>query len=216
MTAPKLGVIAGGAAKDWRATGFGDRLLELMGRMAHVEKGGENKALGYKFLQEAEIKRLFNRNCRELGIVVAEVTMAPLSTSTPNAAVVRCSLKLVDAWVKEATPGLIAVMWEGVGGDIDKTGKAVMKAGTAAWKYAVTNGAIVSTGDDPEANEEAEAVTVERAIAATTTVSALNLVKPDVSALKGTRFFEELVVTFKAKMEALQGAGSEATMKEGA
>lgn len=211
MSTPLTKIDGGKASPNWHAETFPKRILELYRRMGYMQKGGHNKAMSYNFLQEAEVKRRLNEDFRDLGIVIVQVRMRPLAGSTPAAAVVRCRLVVSDAWVSDQSKGLVNVVWEGVGGDQDKTGKAVMKACAAAFKYAVTSGCMVSTGDDPESNEEAEESAIEdlrQRIDSAETPNALNLLKPEVSDWKKHPEFEDLKAAFRARMEALQGGAS--------
>lgn len=209
MTA--LTVVGGAARPDWKTKTFPERLLELYSRMSYMQKAGKNEAMRYKFLQEAAVKRALNDACRDLGIIVANVMTTVLPGSTPQAAVVSCVIRLVDAGIHEDSKTLTVVEWGGVGCDQDKTGKAVMKAEAAAYKYAVTQGCMVSTGDDPESNEDADGQAYDDLVTRITqadTTAALIALKVEVGEWRKHEGFDALKDAYQARMKTLQGGGS--------
>jgi hypothetical protein len=211
-----LTAIEGGkAGRDWRTAPFGERILELYARVHYMQKGGTNKHFKYKFLQESELKDRLNEAMRDLFIIIGKLEVTPIGVVTPQSAVVSVSLVLMDVNAKDTDTALHGVVLQGIGGGVDSSDKAPMKAVVAAMKYALMNGLAIKTGDDPEASDsEGAAYEQLRAnIEDAATTSALNLLNPDVSRWKDSpREFGQLKDAFKARLQTLQGGGSE--MKE--
>jgi hypothetical protein len=185
---------------------FQQKLLALYERFAYVQKTGKNEHFRYRFMQESVMKRKLNEACRELGLVIGETKVDPIGECTGKAAVVKFTMVLADA--AEPAPGATVpcVKLEGIGGGMDTGDKAPMKAVVSAMKYAIANGLMVETGDDPEEDASTDAAAIEAVrarIANAPDRAALEFVKVDLAALKGCDAHEELKAAFKARAKEL-------------
>ncbi len=134
------------------ARGLGERLAAVAGRLTYLSKDKRNDHHKYSYVSEAKVKAEMRAAFAAEGLVLYGVRASALHGSTPTAAVVEVILEVGMA----DDPRGFRSEFAGVGGDHDKSGKAVMKAMAAAIKYALTTGFLVPTGDDPEANREAD------------------------------------------------------------
>lgn len=136
---------------------LGAALLKLAGMVGWLVKDGRNDHHGYPYVSEANVKATLRKPMAECGLVLAGVHVQASDNSTPTAAVVHVELRV--ALADDLSAG---VVFQGVGGDQDKSGKAVMKATAAAIKYALTTMVLAPTGDDPEADVEADRMGAEQ------------------------------------------------------
>lgn len=123
-----------------------EKLLRAAARLEYLSKDGRNDFQNYKYVSEAKVKAAVRAALAAEGLIVRGVTMGVMTNSTPLSAVVTVCVTISD--------GSQSVSFDGVGGDSDKSGKAVMKATAAAVKYALTTGFLIATGDDPEASKD--------------------------------------------------------------
>lgn len=132
---------------------LGERVAAAAARLSHLSKDGYNDHHKYKYVSEAAVKRAVRDALAAEGLFIQQVDVSASDNTTPTAAVVLVQLSVACV----ATPAQ-AYTFEGIGGDQDKSGKAVMKATAAAIKYALTTAFLIPTGDDPEANKEADEI----------------------------------------------------------
>lgn len=119
-----------------------DKLAEVMSEVGYVQKDAENAFHHYKYASAEAVLKKVNAALSSRGIAVS--TQAELLHYEEGHAVVRLSLTFTD--------GDESLTAQGLGEGSDKGDKAVMKANTAALKYAVANAFMISWGDDPEAD----------------------------------------------------------------
>lgn len=184
------------AGEDLSKVPFGKRVGRVMRAMAHLEKDGRNAAQNYDFLSEANVKAHFNRALCDNDLFVAGVDVAVVEVNNhvdegkagrTQTVVTRVQVVVADVHSDKV------VSWVGLGSGSDRGDKAAMKANTAAYKYAVTNGCVVSTGDDPEDDPSADlqsAGAVVTAVKNAKTSSQLDKLKQAVVALRGTDEYE--------------------------
>jgi hypothetical protein len=131
------------------------RLAAVAADVPYLRKDATNAHFQYSYVSEAKVKADLRASLARNGLVLVgcEARVQPGSTAT-NAAV-EASLEIA------CVEGGPSVRFGGAGGDADKGGKAVMKALAAAIKYALTTGFLIPTGDDPEANREADELAAE-------------------------------------------------------
>lgn len=137
---------------------FAEKLRRAAAALSFLTKDGHNDHHDYDYASEASVKRRVRATLAEHGLLVMRVECETQPGSTPTAAVVHTRVYIGDA-------DNLNVQWvdfAGVGGDQDKSGKAVMKAEAAAYKYALVQGFMIPTGDDPEGNPEADAMGAAR------------------------------------------------------
>jgi hypothetical protein len=135
------------------------KLSEVMGEMAHVKKEGFNKAQNYKFVRETDVAEKASEllSARHIWIhqTVLEESMEPLYTTASGAQMwltkIKIAFKFFDGDTGEETDPQV---FAGYGADTGD--KGVYKAMTGAEKYFLLKSFLVSTGDDPEADEKVD------------------------------------------------------------
>lgn len=129
------------------------KMVEVMKECAHVLKNGTNNFHGYKYATSADVLEKVNTALVKNGIssmaVPELVNCVDVTNSKGNKehlATVKITIILTDSTSGET------VTIVGLGSGQDAGDKAVMKAQTAAIKYAYLLSLNISTGDDPEAD----------------------------------------------------------------
>ena len=112
---------------------------------------GKNDFSNYKYTSAAQIVEAVRKPLCEAGLSVAAQSRVENSEWTPKGShlvIVSVTLCITDSESNESR------VWSGVGSGADKGDKAVMKATTAALKYALATSLLLSWGvtDDPEAD----------------------------------------------------------------
>ena len=135
--------------------------LNVMEECARINKDGYNSFQRYKYASAAGVMEAINPALVKNGIAstaevelleMREVTLVQETrTKTERLATVKVTVTLHDTDSDE----IITI--SGIGGGQDAGDKAVMKAQTAAIKYAFMMALEISTGDDPEKNINTEA-----------------------------------------------------------
>lgn len=122
-----------------------------------VPKDGENKSQGYSFASAANVKSRVGPALSEVGVAVSsrfevlKIDDVPTrSGSSQQRVMLRVALTFVDSESGES------LTVEGAGSGMDSGDKAVMKAYTAAEKYAYVSAFVLALGEDPE-NDDADA-----------------------------------------------------------
>lgn len=115
-------------------------LAEVMAKVGYVQKEGKNDFHKYKYARAEDVFRKVNTELAARGICIS--SNVHLERYEENHAVVKLTLAfhLADEHI----------VVQGLGEGSDKGDKAVMKASTAALKYALASAFIISWGDDPE------------------------------------------------------------------
>jgi hypothetical protein len=135
------------------------KLAEVMGLMAHIEKGGWNSNQKYRFVRESDVAEKASQLLAERNIFilqsVQEVKMEPLYESrggmTMFLTTVKMGFQFVDGDSSSKTD--ILYFW---GTGADNGDKGIYKAMTGAEKYFLMKTFLISTGDDPEADESTD------------------------------------------------------------
>lgn len=135
------------------------KLAEVMGEMAHVPKEGFNAAQKYKFVRETDVAERASSLLAERKVwihqTVADHTITELyrtaSGNTMWLSTVAMDFQFIDGDTGETTPPQ-----RFVGAGADTGDKGVYKAMTGAEKYFLMKTFLVSTGDDPEADEKVD------------------------------------------------------------
>ena len=135
--------------------------LNVMEECARINKDGYNSFQRYKYASAAGVMEAINPALVKNGIAstaevelleMREVTLVQETrTKTERLATVKVTVTLHDVDSDEI------MTISGIGGGQDAGDKAVMKAQTAAIKYAFMMALEISTGDDPEKNINTEA-----------------------------------------------------------
>ena len=133
------------------------KFIEVMKECSYVEKNGTNDYHGYQYATSADVLAKVNASLVNHGIASVAVPelldMVDVTTSKGNIeklATVQMQITLIDAESGE-TFSIV-----GIGSGQDNGDKAVMKAETAAIKYAYMLSLAISTGDDPEADVQTD------------------------------------------------------------
>ena len=135
------------------------KLVEVMKDCGHVSKNGSNDFHKYKYATAADVLSLVNDSLTKHGIMFAVdsnlIEMREVTTAKGNSerlATVETVVTLTDSDSGEQ------VKIKGLGSGQDAGDKSVMKAQTAAIKYAFLLSFAISTGDDPEADTHTDEV----------------------------------------------------------
>ena len=133
------------------------KFIEVMKECSYVEKHGTNDYHGYQYATSADVLAKVNASLVKHGIASVAVPelldMVDVTTAKGNAeklATVQMQITLIDTESGE-TFSIV-----GIGSGQDSGDKAVMKAETAAIKYAYMLSLAISTGDDPEADVQTD------------------------------------------------------------
>lgn len=206
------------------------KLSEVMAECGYVQKGSKNEFHGYRYASAEDVFTKIRPALAARGIAInTSASLERLSDDFKNA-VVKLTLSFTDA---ESGTFVNAV---GIGQGSDKGDKAVMKADTAALKYALASAFLISWGDDPEADvttdkasaksepEATEApkkrVSAKRAkaegpvppnelaelIQTAGSIDSLTELRKSVLLYNGTEDYEPLVNAFKARKTELNNA----------
>jgi len=133
------------------------KLIQVMTECSHITKNGTNSFHGYKYATSADVLEKINASLVKHGIcsiaIPELISMVDVTTAKENIeklATVKMDIMLFDKDSGET------VTITGLGSGQDSGDKAVMKAETAAIKYAYMLSMAIATGDDPEADENVD------------------------------------------------------------
>lgn len=136
------------------------KFIEVMKECSYVEKHGTNEYHGYQYATSADVLAKVNVSLVKHGIASIAVPdlldMIDVTTAKGNTeklATVQMNITLIDTESGET------FTITGIGSGQDSGDKAVMKAETAAIKYAYMLSLAISTGDDPEADMQTDTAT---------------------------------------------------------
>lgn len=129
------------------------KMIAVMRECSHIAKNGTNSFHGYTYATSADVLSKVNTALVQQGLaslVIPElISLEEVKTakgSIEHLATVKVNITLIDRDSDES------VLITGIGSGQDSGDKAVMKAQTAAIKYAYMLSLSISTGDDPEAD----------------------------------------------------------------
>lgn len=128
------------------------KLVACMQEIEHVDKRGDNRAQGYKYVKAEDVINAARNVLAKYGIAFSATEIGiedredyvTKSGATMSVVRVRMLFKFLDADSEE----VIEVCGTGEGQDTGD--KGINKAKTAALKYVLTQNLLMSTGDDPE------------------------------------------------------------------
>lgn len=121
-------------------------LAEIMGEVGYLQMDSTNDFHKYKYASARKVLGVVNAELSKRGICVS--SSSSVRHYEAGHAVVHVQLRL--------TRGDEYIAMEGLGEGADKGDKAIMKAMTAAVKYALSSGFLISWGNDPEADSETD------------------------------------------------------------
>lgn len=139
--------------------GLAAKLAEITGLMAHIPKEGFNANQKYKFVRETDVAEKVSQLLSERKIFLHQSVFASsrealyttASGSTMWMSHVEMSFQFIDGETGETTPQAV---FPGDGADTGD--KGIYKAMTGAEKYFLMKTFLVSTNDDPEADEKVD------------------------------------------------------------
>jgi hypothetical protein len=133
------------------------KLVQVMKEVAYVEKKGTNDYHHYSYATSADVLLKINAALTKYGIcsltLPEVISIADVTTTKGN--VEHLATVKMDIILMDAESGETATI-TGLGSGQDGGDKAVMKAQTAAIKYAYLLSMAISTGDDPEADSKTD------------------------------------------------------------
>jgi ribosomal protein L11 len=135
------------------------KLAEITGLMAGIPKEGWNANQKYRFVRETDVAEKVSQLLAERGIFLSQSVVTSsreaLYTTSSGATMwmshVEMSFQFIDGTSGEVSPTAI---FPGDGADTGD--KGIYKAMTGAEKYFLMKTFLVSTGDDPEADEKVD------------------------------------------------------------
>ena len=187
-----------------------EKLAKVMKDVGFIEFDGSNTAQRYKYASAAGVLRKINVALAEQGLCVGTgsevlqyMTYEDDKGRTATKAVVRETITIMDSEGKDF------VLLQGVGEGKDLGDKAVMKASTAATKYAWAHGLVLGWGaEDPEGDtktdEKLTAKDVQNNIDGASNAAALKKIRKQVLAFKGKAGYDKLTEAYKAKEESFK------------
>lgn len=139
--------------------GIGEKLLRVMEACQRSSKDGYNSFHRYKYTKAETLFAKVNEELTKAGLYItgtnAEVLESNVVTNANGKgekyAVVRATIKIGDV------DGQETVEFVGLGSGQDAGDKAIMKANTAAFKYAYLGGLCIAMTDDPEEDTDTAA-----------------------------------------------------------
>lgn len=138
-------------------SGIAKKLVLIMGECAHVAKDGFNDYHKYKYASASGVLETINAALVKHKVasvvtpsIIASFDVTNAKGNIEHQVTVGCNILLIDSESGES------IDLYGIGTGQDAGDKAVMKAETAAIKYAYLLSMAISTGDDPEADTKTD------------------------------------------------------------
>lgn len=138
-------------------TKIAKKLVNIMIECGHIAKNGLNSYHQYKYATAEDVLLKVNTALTKnkiASVVIPEIAsmvdVTNLKGNTEHLVTVNVQIKLIDSESGEC------VNLFGIGSGQDAGDKAVMKAQTAAIKYAYMMSLCIATGDDPEADTKTD------------------------------------------------------------
>lgn len=138
-------------------TKIAKKLVNVMSECGHIAKNGLNSYHQYKYATAEDVLLKVNSALTKnkiASVVIPEIAsmvdVINLKGNTEHLVTVNVQIKLIDSESGEC------VDLFGIGSGQDVGDKAVMKAQTAAIKYAYMMSLCIATGDDPEADTKTD------------------------------------------------------------
>ena len=135
------------------STALYEKLSLAMKSCSYIEKTGENTFHGYSYVTSSDVLERVNDALTSVGLITAVtptlLDLREVQTAKGNIdkhATISVTISIIDVETGES------VQISGIGSGQDSGDKAIMKAETAAIKYAYMLSFCIATGDDPEAD----------------------------------------------------------------
>ncbi len=135
-----------------------EKMARVASKVGYLQKGGYNEGQNYYYASAEQVLRAVNKELANEGIATS-VEHLELRTGQREGkkggimidAIMRLRVHFIDSETGEKLSS------DGAGQGCDSGDKAVMKATTAAYKYAMAGAFQISWGDDPEADASTDA-----------------------------------------------------------
>jgi hypothetical protein len=134
-------------------SGLGERINALMTLVGAIPNDAENDFHHYRYTSAEAVLAKVQEGLKSLNLVIS--TFAKVVDWHGDTVVVSVTIQITRA-EDRGVPNAPFVEYTGVGSGTDKGDKAVMKAATAAYKYAWRDGLCIPFGDNPEADAETD------------------------------------------------------------
>ena len=138
-------------------TALYEKLSLTMKSCSYIEKTGENTFHGYSYVTSSDVLERVNDALTSVGLITAVtptlLDLREVQTAKGNIdkhATISVTISIIDIETGES------VQISGIGSGQDSGDKAIMKAETAAIKYAYMLSFCIATGDDPEADNNTD------------------------------------------------------------
>lgn len=138
-------------------TALYEKLSLAMKSCSYIEKTGENTFHGYSYVTSSDVLERVNDALTSVGLITAVtptlLDLREVQTAKGNIdkhATISVTISIIDIETGES------VQISGIGSGQDSGDKAIMKAETAAIKYAYMLSFCIATGDDPEADNSTD------------------------------------------------------------
>ena len=133
------------------------KLIEAMKLCKYVMRNGVNTFHKYKYATSADVLEKVNAAFTKQGIatIVVPEIIKDEAVTTAKGTVEHLVTVKIEVTLVDKDSGETAI-FRGFGSGQDATDKAVMKAQTAALKYAYMLSLAIATGNDPEADEKTD------------------------------------------------------------
>lgn len=139
------------------------KLANVMKDCHYIQKIGKNNFHGYNYVTSADVLDKVNTALLNNGIITTVtptlIDFREVTTAKGNVdkhATISVIISMIDIESGES------VQISGIGSGQDSGDKAIMKAETAAIKYAYMLSFCIATGDDPEADERTDEITATK------------------------------------------------------
>lgn len=165
-------------------TKIAKKLVNIMIECGHIAKNGLNSYHQYKYATAEDVLLKVNSALTKnkiASVVIPEIAsmvdVTNLKGNTEHLVTVNVQIKLIDSESGEC------VDLFGIGSGQDAGDKAVMKAQTAAIKYAYMMSLCIATSDDPEADTKTDENSVDgnRASKAVNNVKKISAIKKSIT-----------------------------------
>jgi hypothetical protein len=137
------------------------KLVQVMQECRYIQKTGTNEFHHYRYATSAEVLEKINTALvkQKLCSVAVPEILQQADVTTAKGTIEHMVTVKIDITLIDVDSGE-SVSFSGIGTGQDGGDKAVMKAQTAALKYAYLITMLVSTGDDPEADAKTDEITL--------------------------------------------------------
>jgi hypothetical protein len=147
------------AAPTDKPMGLVTKLATIMGALGSVQKEGFNTNQKYKFVRETDVVEALKPLLAEAHLflyqTVTSCVMEPLYKTASGATMYLTTVHVNFQWMDgDSGESLAAASFVGTGADTGD--KGAYKAMTGAEKYFLMKTFLISTGDDPEADEKVD------------------------------------------------------------